>query len=285
MMFRRNGFSQITAFLMSAALATGLGCADEEPVDPNAGIREIYYLSDLQGQVWPIETYAGQALDQQVSVFTPEQREIARVVIQKELNPKKIEAAVLQRLSDQPQREHLDAARKWLRTPIVEEFMKSKIMAWSPPGLQEMKIFVESQQGKPVNESREALIERFDKGTNSSGLAAETMLLSAYGVAVMHDVLQPEDKRKGPEALRESMASQRNLLKPIFKETSAVAARFAFRNQSDAEIEAFVDFVESPAGEWLYSTTQSTYLNSLLGISANLGSIYLAALPTQATAE
>lgn len=284
-MFRRSGFGQIATFLMSAALATGLGCTEEEPADPNAAIREIYYLSDLQGQVQPIAIYAEQALDQQTAIFTSEQREIARAVIEKELNAKKVEAAILQRLADQPQREHLDAARKWLQTPAVEDFMQSKMMSWSPAGLQEMKAFVESQQGKPVNERREALIERFDKATNASGLAAETMLLSAYGIAVMHDVLQPVDERSGPEALRESMASQRNVLKPIFKETSAVSARFAFRNLSDDEVEAFVDFLESPPGQWLYSTTQSTFLNGLLGITANLGSIYIAALPTQAVAE
>jgi hypothetical protein len=284
-MFRKNGFERITGFLMSVALATGLGCSKDEAVDPNAGIREIYYLSDLQGQVQPISIYAEQTLDQQTTLFTPEQREIARQVIQRELSAKKIEQAVLERLADQPQREHLDAAREWLKTPAVEKFMQSKVIAWTPAGLQEMKVFVESQQGKPVNERREALIERYDKATKSSDREAETMLLAAYGVAVMHDVLQPIDQRTGPEELRQAMTTQRGVLKPIFKETSAVAARFAFRDQSDDEVEAFVGFLESPAGQWLSNTTQSTFLNGLLGTTANLGSIYFAALPGQAAAQ
>jgi len=280
-MFGRRGLRGITPLLVSATLAVGAGCAKEEPVDPNARMREIYYLSDLQGRVQPIEIYVEQALSQQTKEFTPDQLEIAREVVRRELNPKKVEQATLERLAEQPQREYVEEAIAWLKTPAVARFMQARSSAWSPSGLLEMRTYAEKLKEEPMSGERMALIERFDKATNSSGLAAETMLLAAYGVAVMHDVLKPVDERMGPAALRESMISQRPILQPIFKQTALVTVGFAFRDASDAEVEKMVEFVESEPGQWLYKTTSSTFLNALLGITANLGGIYSIALPPQ----
>jgi hypothetical protein len=277
-----SGFQKLAAAFSVAALALGTGCAEKESADPNAAMREIYYLSDLPGQVDPLERYAEQALAQQQAEFTPVQFEIAREVIARELGAKNVEQAVLQRLAEQSQREHLDAALAWLKRPEVAEIMRAKSTAWSTEGQLEMKAFFEGEGGEPPPASRQALIERYDAATNTSALAAETMLLSAYAVAVMHDALKPPDEQQGPAKLRDAMAAQRNVLKPIFKATSSVSTRFAFRNLTDDEIEEFLEFVESPPGQWLYATTSTSFLNGLLGITANLGGVYVAKLPPQA---
>ena len=88
----------------------------------------------------------------------------------------------------------------------------------------------------------------------------------------------PNACRTGPEALMKSLNSQRELLKPIFEETSAVTSLFAFRNLSDEEIEALVAFSESEAGQWYHGTTSSAFLETLHETTASLGDAFLAAL-------
>jgi hypothetical protein len=274
------GIRKVAAVLSFAVLAGGLGCEEAmQPADPDAKMREIYFLSYLPGQVDPVGLYVEQALGQQKSIFTAEQYAVAEKVVHEQMSAEKLEAATLKRLAAQPQREYLDEGLAWLNTPNVRKFMAKKSAAWSPTGLQEMKVYLEKEPQNPPSERRLALIERYDTATNSSGLTAETMLLSAYGVAVMHDALQPTDQRLGPQKLQDSMATQRSVLTPIFKETSTVAHKFAFGDLSDDELEEIVVFAESNPGQWLYTTISTTFLNGVLESTANLGSLFLAALP------
>jgi len=279
-MIGRNGVRKVAALAFCAALGFGLGCEKAmETADPDAQMREIYFLSYLPGQVEPVGAYVEQALGQQKPLFTEEQYSVAEAVVKRELSPEKIEAATLERLAEQPQREYLDEGLAWLKTPPVRKFMAMRSSAWSPAGLVEMKAYMEQEQQNPPSPERIALIERYDAATNSSGLTAETMLLAAYGVAVMHDALQPPEKRLGPQKLQESMASQRAVLAPIFKETSIVAHKFAFSSLSDEQVAEIVEFAESNPGQWLYTTISTTFLNALLQSTANLGTLFLAALP------
>lgn len=279
-MIGRFGVRKIAALLWCTALATGLGCEKAmETADPNAQMREIYFLSSLPGQVAPVRLYVEQALGQQRSLFSEEQFEIAESVVSNQMSAEKLEAATLKRLTEQPQREFMQEGLDWLKTPVVRKFMSLRSSAWSPAGLQQMKTYMEHEQQNPPSAERLALIERYDTATNSSGLTAETMLLAAYGVAVMHDTLQPIEARLGPQKLQESMASQRSVLGPIFKETSMVAHKFAFSQASDEEVAAIVEFSESDAGQWLFTTMSTTFLNAALESTANLGTLFIAALP------
>jgi hypothetical protein len=279
-MFGRNGVRKIAALLSSATLAGILGCEEAmKPADPDAAMREIYFLSYLPGEVQPVSTYVQQALGQQRHLFSPEQFAVAESVVKKQMDSAMLEAATLERLAEQPQREYLEEALEWLKTPVVRKFMSLRSAAWSPSGLEEMKTYMLGEQENPPSERRLELIARYDEATNSSGLTAETMLLTAYGVAVMRDAIQPLEDRKGPKELQDSMATQRSVLKPIFKETSTVAHKFAFSQASDDEVEAIVTFAESNPGQWLYTTISTTFLNALLESTANLGTLFVAALP------
>ena len=95
---------------------------------------------------------------------------VAESVVKKEISAKKIEFTTLERLAEQPQREYLEEALEWLKTPVDRKFMSLKSSAWSPDGIQEMKTYIESERENPPSERRMALIERYDEATNSSGL-------------------------------------------------------------------------------------------------------------------
>ena len=254
-----------------------------QPADPDIGMRQIYFLSYLPGQVTPVLGYVQQALEQQRENFTDEQFAIAESLVERQLKSEVLEAAILQRLADQPHREYLDESIAWLNLPTVRKFMALQATAWSPRGQQEMRAHIEQELANPPSEQRLELIERYDQATHSSSVMAETMLLAAYGVAVIHDSLKPPDERLGASGLQDAIGPQRAVLKPIFKETSNLAHRFAFSQASDDEIESMVLFAESDAGQWFFSTISSNYLNALLEATANLGDLFRAAYPESPT--
>jgi len=277
-MFARTGVRGFAALLLATASVWSQGCSDTTPADPNAGMRDIYYLSDLPGQIPPVRRYVDGALAQQHSQFTAEQLEIAKQVIREQFASEKLEKRMLEFLEKQAGREYLDETLEWLRTPLGRKIMQARIAIHGPVGSAEMTRFVEQKEVNPPSKKRLELIERYDAAAILSGMASGTVLLSAYGTAVMIDALKPEGERLGPEALLESMNSQRSLLEPIFEETSAVTSLFAFRNFSDEEVEALVIFAESEAGKWYHGTTSSVFLNTLREATANLGKALVVAI-------
>ena len=280
-MFGDTGVRGFAALLAATALMGGLGCSDPAPSDPNAAIREIYYLSDLPGQVQPMAGYVEIALNQQRKEFTPEQLKIASWTVREVLSAERLEKKVLDELEEQTEREPLDAALEWLRTPLVKKIMQTRIAASGPAGTAEMKFFIEKLRTNPPSEKRVKLVERYDQAGRVSILAIETMLLSGYAVAVMYDALKPAEEREGPAALRESMKSQRALLIPVFKETAALTSLFVFRDISDEELESFVLASEGEVGKWYYATIWSVFLNAVLDFTANLGDVFVKTLESQ----
>jgi len=226
-----------------------------------------------------VESYVLQALGQQRTLFTEEQFNIAEKVITENTRAEKIEALTLKYLTEQTQRDFLDESLEWLKTPPVRKFMALKSVAFTPESMEDMKEYFLKEAENPPSAERMALIERYDEATNYSGLAPETMLLTAFGVAVIHDSLLPPEERLGAKKLQDSTATQRSVLKPIFKETSIVAHKFAFSQSTDEEVRSIVEFAESNPGLWLYTTISATFLNAVLEATAGLGPNFLAALP------
>jgi len=280
-MFAHTGIRDIAALFFATALVWSQGCSNAAHADPNAGIRELYPLSDLSGQIRPILGYANEALAKQQARFTAEQFEIAKRVIREQFASEKLEERVLGFLEKRTGDEYLDEALEWLRTPLGRKIMRAKIATYNPVDPAKMTTFVERKQANPPSEKRLELIERYDDAALLSAMASTTVLLSAYGVAAMADALKPEDERLGPEALLKSMDSQRALLEPIFEETSAVTSLFTFRNFSDEEIEAIVVFSESEAGKWYHGTTSSVFFETLRETTVSLGDAFIVALRAQ----
>lgn len=282
-MLANTGTRGFLALLLATAPIWSQGCSDTTPADPNAGMREIYALSDLPGQLPHVRGSADGALAQQQGQFTAEQLEIAKQVIGQQFASEKLEERVLELLEKQAEREHLKKTLEWLRTPLARKIMQARIAIHDPSGSAEMKSFVDQKEANPPSEKRLELIERCDAAALFSSIMSEAVLLPAYGIAVMVDTLKPEDERLGPEALLETMDSQRVLLEPIFEEMSAITSLFAFRDLSDEEIEAFVSFSESEAGKWYHGTTSGVFLDTLRETAANLGNTLVGALLAQSS--
>jgi hypothetical protein len=280
-MFARKGIRDLAALLLGAVLVSSPGCSDPTPADRNAGLREIFTLSDLSGQIQPVIDHVNASLEQQRTRFTAAQFEIAKQVVQEQFALEKVERRMLGILEKRTEREHVNENLEWLRTPLGKKIVEARIATYRPGSAAEMASFMEKKRANPPSQKRLELIERYDTAANLSGIASETMLLPAYGIAIMVDALEPKDERQGPKALRESVISRRALLEPIFKEMSAVTSLFAFRDLSDEEIEALVVFSESEAGKWYYGTTSTVFLQALLEITSNLGAPLIAALPAQ----
>jgi hypothetical protein len=276
-MCARTGVRGFAALLFATASVWSQGCSDTTPTDPNAGMRELYYLSDLPGQIPPLRTVVEGALEERHSQFTAEQLEIAKQVVREQFASEKLEKRVLESLDKQTEREYLDETLQWLRTPLGRKIVQARIAIHSPVGSAEMTRFVEQKEVNPPSPKRLELIERYDDAALSSAMASETVLLSAYGIAVMVDAMKPEGERMRPEAMLDSMNSQRSLLEPIFEETSAMTSLFAFRDLSDEELEDLVVFAESAAGRWYHRTTSSVFLDTLRETTANLGKTLVAA--------
>jgi hypothetical protein len=276
-----DGIRMFAVLLLAISLVWSTGCSESPPADPNAGMRELYDLSDLPRQVQPLAAFIESTLEQQRAQFTSEQFEVAKQVIRTQFNPDDLAGQARDRVEKQPQRDLLGATLESLRSPAVRNVIQAKVTVLRPSRAEEMKAFFEQERASPATQKRRELIERYDRSARASSIAAEIMLLSANCVTVMANALTPPEERLGPAALRKSTIERQKLLEPIFEEMTLVVSLFGFRNISDEELESFVTFSESEAGKWYYEITSAALLGTLRDITANLDTVFIAALPTR----
>jgi hypothetical protein len=280
-MFGESGIRKFATLLCAATLTWCLACSETTPVEPNPAMDEIYWLSDLQGQIETVVEYTNGALDPQREQFTAEQFEVAKQLVREQFAAKKLTQMTLARLQAEGSSPFVDEALAWLQTPTVRKVMKAKGATWSPTGLAGMKSVVDQRKQDPPSEKRLELVERYDQAAGQSEVVQSTIQMSGLAVAVMADSLEPAPEQQGIPALQASMNARRKLIKPFFKEMSIVTSLVYFHDLSEEEIEAFVAFSESEAGRWYYETTSSAFLDTLQEVAEDLGRVFVAALQAQ----
>jgi len=266
------------AALAVTAFGLGLSCSDGKTANSETEARETLFESALSGQVKPVAELAYQALTRSRRQLTDEQFAVAEKIVRREFGEEKLEHRILTRLADASQNEHLEAVLDWLRSPLGERVSNAWVAASDPATLSAMKSFVEEKNANPPSRRRVELIERFNESALTSEISSNTLLLAALGAAVMVDAIRPADQRIGPEELRASTDARQQLVIPIFNEMSSIVYLLVFRDFSDEELEAVVQFAESDDGRWYYQTTASALVESLLETANGIGETYVAAL-------
>lgn len=280
-MYAETGVRRVTTLLFIAASATGFGCPKPTPTDSDAGMRELYFLSDTKAAIGDFILFANEAMAQQQPNLTDEQFDAATRVIHDHMSAERIQELVLERLANRAEREYLGETLDWLRSPLGTRAMAVEHVSWTSQGMTDMVDFMQEAEKNPPSAKRRELIERYDTASHISDRNAEAMLLAGYGTAVMMDALKPKEEQLGPEQLLKSLDSKRQLLRPLFKETMALTSLFAFRDLTDEELEAYVTFCESDAGQWFTGTLSGAFIDAIRSATENLGNAFIAALSRQ----
>jgi hypothetical protein len=160
---------------------------------------------------------------------------------------------------------NLDAAKlttalAWYNSPLGNRIIGLELAALVYNGGSEALADLESNRPLP---RRLALIQRLDAGGGASETTVDVTVAIVRGLTRVFQHALPAVARLSPAQLEEELTQARNRTLEQFRDACLVSMLLAYRTLSDDEVEQYVQFVESDAGQWYISMKNGTLLTAV----------------------
>ncbi len=242
--------------------------------------KELMKLSGLEQQIRQIPQQILAGFDKDGKKLPPQRYTALRRVLSQAYDAQTLEQHVYRRVHSELNHELATKTLGWLRTDLARKITKLEEQASTPQAIQQMEVFAKKLESSPPSQQRLGLARRIDLATDATELMLDITESSTFGLAMALDATLPPDQRQGEARLRVQMERQRQKLRETYQELSTVNALFTYQSLNDAEVERYVDFLESEVGTQ-YTTLANTALKDALyeaGTQVNRG---MATLLTQ----
>src|SRR5207248_3649666 len=145
----------------------------------------------------------------------------------------------------------MTSALTWLDSAAGKRITLAEERGFTEFDPQHFAGYVQALRTKPLAEKRGQMLASVVAATNGAETVLATQEAIAAGVAVGMDNLRPTERRQGEAALRMRVRQSvwlENARSAIMKQLPVVYAYF-YRDIRDADLAAYVQFLESGAGK------------------------------------
>jgi hypothetical protein len=241
-----------------------------EPVAPLAAedeaiIQDTIRLSGLSSHLDELreqtkEGFKGREDDERLKKLTPEQREQFLKILTDSFNPDRMRRDIENAFRRKFDRAHAQAAIAWLGTDLSR---KLEALERQPRQKEELELFVAQLEQDPPSPQRIELARRYLEASHAADAAIEMGVTVATSMA---RVLDAKGKLKDEE-FQAGIRKAKQVYNEQYREQieAAVMANFLFvyRTVPDEDLISYVEFMESPSGQWLTGATISALAESM----------------------
>ncbi|HET8580706.1 MAG TPA: hypothetical protein VFL31_06885 [Nitrospiraceae bacterium] len=225
--------------------------------------KELMKLSGLEQQIHQIPQQVLAGFDKDGKKLPPQRYAALRRVLSQAYNAQTLERNVYKRMHSELTHELATNTLSWLRTDLGRKITKFEEQASMPQAIQQMGVFAKKLESSPPSQQRLGLARRIDLSTDATEILLDIAESSTFGLALALDATLPPNQRQGEARLRVQMERQRPKLREAYQQLSMVNALFTYQSLSDAELERYVDFLESELGTQ-YTTLANAALKDAL---------------------
>ncbi len=264
----------LVSLLIAACLALPAHAAAP---NKEALAKELMKLSGLEQQIRQIPQQVLAGFDKDGKKLPPQRYTALRRVLSQAYNAQTLEQHVYKRLHGELNHELATKTLGWLRSGLARKITKLEEQASTPQAIQQMQGYATKLESSPPSQQRLGLARRIDLATDATELMLDITESSTFGLAMALDATLPPDQRQGEARLRVQMERQRPILREAYHRLSMVNALFTYQSLNDAELERYVDFLESEVGTQ-YTVLANTALKDALyeaSTHANRGMVIL----------
>jgi len=264
----------LVSLLIAACLALP---AHASAPNKEALAKELMKLSGLEQQIRQIPQQVLAGFDKDGKKLPPQRYTALRRVLSQAYNAQTLEQHVYKRLHGELNHELATKTLGWLRSGLARKITKLEEQASTPQAIQQMQGYATKLESSPPSQQRLGLARRIDLATDATELMLDITESSTFGLAMALDATLPPDQRQGEARLRVQMERQRPILREAYHRLSMVNALFTYQSLNDAELERYVDFLESEVGTQ-YTVLANTALKDALyeaSTHANRGMVIL----------
>lgn len=200
----------------------------------------------LKGYARQIDAEIAQARGRIPDPLLAAMRDAARVTF----GPAELRDDVTRTLQAELPAEDMQQALAWLdsapgrRVTLAEEESSASL---TPESVQ---AFLAAQDGKPIPPRRVELLSGLMRATRAVDQATHLAESITLGIAVGVDAAQPAQNRLGPARVRERVQSMlpTDKLRQAIAESMPYLFAYSYRNVSDADLQAYLEFSRTPLG-------------------------------------
>jgi hypothetical protein len=149
-------------------------------------------------------------------------------------------------------------------TPLAKKMTQLEL---AKPSQAELAAYVNSLTSKPIPPQRQALLQRLDDASNSSGLGTEIALASMRAMALGAAGSNPN----AASEIDKAMEGQRPALTANVRKSSLMTMAFTYRTATDAELSEYVKLYESDHGKWFTSVVSAAIVAEFKSASGHVG--------------
>jgi len=190
-----------------------------------------------------------QALERGESKMTPQERKRLTGLFADAYNVTRLRAVVLRVVQAGVKPQQLSALRSWYESPVGKDITAREVAADTGAEPPEQHIRRGMDALAHATDQRKAQLNHIVEVTHAAEAGATILIDSA--VAIRQGIVGVDPATPGPSAqeLADALAKQRPQLEQRYAAVTAATMASMYEAVSDADLQSYVDFLASPAGE------------------------------------
>jgi len=155
----------------------------------------------------------------------------------------------------------LDAVMQWLESERGRRITQREEAASTPEAQARISEFAATFQANPPKPERLALIRRLDLATRATDFTTDVSMRVA--VAVARGLVAAQSASIPASELDAALEAQRGPMRAGAQRMVMLTFLYTYRDLSDEDVSAYVEFMESVPGQWYNDATSSAFVASL----------------------
>jgi hypothetical protein len=255
-------------WLLCVALASIPGAAPAAP-DPARQATDLLELSGLEAQLESLPPQVLQGIQSSPLQLGPDLGGKLVALVQEEYAPERVRRDIVARLATEMDADRATRAIEWFRSPAGTRLRRAEEAASTAEAMAGMQAFARRLALSGPTPERLALVTRIDTASRSTDLVLDTIFSTALAVALTLGAAQ--ESAATAEEIMGEFEAPRAQMRPEIQETVRISYLYAYRDLTDAELDAYATFLESDPGRWYSRAVSRAFLGALTGSAKRLG--------------
>lgn len=248
--------------------------ANAAPTDERAAqIDELLELTGLRRSLAQVPELAQMLVQKQAGQLSPSDQARLAEGVARALRWEALGGPVRDALQAGFDPARVSTLLAWLRAPLARRLTDLEVAASSPEAQREIERLAAQLQTSRPPQTRIALIQRLDTASGSADMNVDFM------VAIFKTMAETVVRRQGvaatarPGEMDQYVKQLRAQLEQPIRTSAFLFMLYAYRSVSEADLEQYVQFMESDAARWLSRAIRQGLLNAAGGAGGAMGDV------------
>ena len=233
------------------------------PAAPSPAMLEFMQLSGLHQQLEWMAVNTRSQLQAQLGALEAEERASVDRVAAVAFSADRLQSLVRESLSARVDDAKITQAAGWFRTTTGRKITAAEIAAAMPQAQEDIAKFARARRTNPIEPKRLERLQRLEEAAGTSEFSFDLLVAVAEGMRRGAEPYLPVERRRALGSGDKHIASAKPKAVEELRATTLVGLEFAYRDISDADLDAYLAFLSSPGGRALTADVHQALLHAV----------------------